>query len=201
MEIDLRMLEPRHAYDLMTGIIIPRPIAWVSTIGANGRANLAPFSFFTGVTWNPPTLAFSPVNRADGSRKDTVVNIEATGEFVVNLVSVDLLAKMEASAKPLPYGEDELLLEGVTFVPSKTVRPYRIAEAKAAFECALDRIVTVGEGAGAGNLILGRILRLYAADEVVPDGCEVDWRKLDALGRLSGNRYCAIRSVLESETN
>ncbi len=201
MEFDLEKLEPRHAHDLLTGSLIPRPIAWVSTVSAEGEANLAPFSFFTGVSWKPPVLAFSPVNRDDGSRKDTVHNIEATGEFVVNLVSVDLLKPMEASARPQKQEQDGMRIEGITLVPSKTVKPYRIGEAKAAFECVLERIVTVGEGAGAGNLILGRIRLMYAADEILPDGREVDWRRLDALGRLSGNRYCTVRSVIQSETH
>lgn len=201
MEIDLRELQLRQAHDLLTSCIIPRPIAWVSTVGLDGKPNLAPFSFFTGVTWNPPTLAFSPVNRPNGTRKDTLINIEATGEFVVNLVSVGLLAPMEASAKSLPCEEEERLLTGVTFVPSRLVKPCRIGEAKAAFECALDRIITVGEGPGAGNLILGRILLCHVAGDLLCDGYTADWRRLDALGRLSGSRYCEIRSVIESETN
>ena len=174
MEINLMALEPRHAHDLLTSTVIPRPIAWVSTINKEGQTNLAPFSFFTGVSWSPPVLAFSVVNRADGTLKDTARNIHEVPEFVVHLVLVDLLAVMEYSAKPTPYGTDDISITGINWLPSKIIRPRRIQEAKIAFECTLERIVTVSEGPHAGNLILGR---------------------------LSGNRYCAVRSVIESEKN
>ncbi len=201
MELDLRDLEARHAHDLLTGSIIPRPIAWVSTLSANGETNLAPFSFFTGVSWQPPVLAFSVVNRSDGSKKDTVINIEETKEFVIHIVSTDLLHAMECSAGPIPYGEDLTYIKGITLVPSKTVRPKRVEEARVSFECVLDRIVTVSEGANAGNLIIGRVLLLHAKDGMVNNGREVDWSHLDVLGRLSGNRYCTTQSVIESETH
>lgn len=201
MEFDLRALKPRHAHDLLSSSIIPRPIAWVCTINPKGEPNLAPFSFFTGVSWHPPVLAFSAVNREDGSKKDTVINIEETKEFVINIVSKDLLHPMECSAGPIPFGEDKTFVKGITLAPSKTIRPSRICEARVSFECVLDRIVSVSEGANAGNLIIGRVLLLYVQDEIVKDGREVDWYGLDALGRLSGNRYCAIQSVIESEAH
>jgi flavin reductase (DIM6/NTAB) family NADH-FMN oxidoreductase RutF len=201
MELDLRELNPRHAHDLMTSSIIPRPIAWVSTISRNGEINLAPFSFFTGVSWNPPAIAFSPVNRDDGTKKDTVINIEQTGEFAVHIVSTDLIAAMESSARPIPYGADMSVIRGITMVPSKTVKPFRIQEAKVSFECVLDRIITVGDGDNAGNLIIGIVKLFHANDDIISGGRVIDWQKLDVLGRLSGNRYCAVSAVIESETN
>lgn len=201
MEINLMELETRHAHDLLTSAIIPRPISWVSSINKAGQTNLAPFSFFTGVSWSPPILAFSVVNRADGSMKDTATNIRAVPEFVVHIVSLDLLSIMEYSANPIPYGTDESSIMGINWVPSKTVKPRRIKEAKIAFECSLERIVTVSEGANAGNLILGLIQLVHVRDDVLKNRREVDWLGLNALGRLSGNRYCAVRSVIESETN
>ena len=201
MEISLTKLEPRHAHDLLTSAIIPRPIAWVSTLSEEGRVNLAPFSFFTGVSWSPPILAFSVVNRADGTMKDTVRNIREVPEFVVHIVSVDLLSIMEHSAKPLPYGTDETSITGIHWIPSKMIKPRRIQEAKVAFECVLERIVAVSEGPDAGNLVLGRIRLVHVRDDLVKNGREVDWLGLDVLGRLSGNRYCSVRSVIESETN
>lgn len=194
-------LETRQAHDLMTSAIIPRPIAWVSSINNDGRTNLAPFSFFSGVSWSPPVLAFSVVNRADGSMKDTARNIREIPEFVVHMVSVDLLSTMEYSASPIPYGTDEASIAGVHWLPSKIVRPLRIQEARIAFECTLERIVTVSEGPNAGNLILGRIQLVHVRDGLLKNGREVDWLGLDILGRLSGNRYCSIRSVIENETN
>lgn len=194
-------LESRHSHDLLTSAIIPRPIAWVSTINRAGQTNLAPFSFFTGVSWSPPVLAFSVVNRVDGTMKDTARNIREVPEFVVHIVSVDLLATMEYSAKPLPYGTDETSIPDIHWLPSRMVKPRRIQEAGVAFECTLERIVTVSEGANAGNLILGRIRLVHVRDDLLKDGRSVDWSCLDALGRLSGNRYCPVRSVIQSETN
>ncbi len=199
MDIDMRTLETRHAHDLMTSALIPRPIAWVSTINPDGKTNLAPFSFFTGISWSPPILAFSPVNRADGTKKDTVRNIELIPEFVIHIVSADLLKAMEQSAEPIPYGEDESTVGIIHLIPSHLVRPRRIAEARISFECTLEQIVRVTEGADAGNLIIGRIVLMHAADDITKNGREIDWLGLDALGRLSGSRYCTTRSVIESE--
>jgi flavin reductase (DIM6/NTAB) family NADH-FMN oxidoreductase RutF len=201
LEINLMELDPRHAHDVLTSAIIPRPIAWVSSINTSGQTNLAPFSFFTGVSWSPPVLAFSVVNRADGTMKDTARNIQAVPAFVVHIVSVDLLATMEYSAQPLPYGTDETAIPGIHWLPSKTIKPRRIQEAKIAFECTLERIVHVSEGPDAGNLILGRIQLVHIQDNLLKNEREVDWLGLDILGRLSGNRYCAVRSVIESKTN
>jgi flavin reductase (DIM6/NTAB) family NADH-FMN oxidoreductase RutF len=113
MEVNLMDLEPRHAHDLLTSAIIPRPIAWVSSDNNHGQANLAPFSFFTGLSWSPPILAFSVVNRSDGTMKDTARNIREVPEFVVNVFSVPLLSTMEYSAKPIPYGTDETLIADI----------------------------------------------------------------------------------------
>lgn len=201
MEINLTELEPRHAHDLLTSAIIPRPIAWVSSINKVEETNLAPFSFFTGVSWSPPILAFSVVNRADGTTKDTARNIREVPEFVVHIVSVDLLSTMEYSAKPLPYGTDEALITDIHWFPSKMIRPLRIQEAKIAFECILEKIVTVSEGPDAGNLILGRIQLVHVRDDLLKNERLVDWLALDVLGRLSGNLYCSVRAVIESETN
>ena len=201
MEINLMDLESRHAHDLLTSAIIPRPIAWVSSINAEGNTNLAPFSFFTGVSWSPPILAISVVNRSDGSMKDTLKNIRMVPEFVINLVSVDLLATMEYSAGSIPYGRDESCISGIHWLASKKVRPYRIEESKISFECSLERIVRVSEGPDAGNLILGRIQLVHVQEGLLSNEREVDWRRLDVLGRLSGKRYCCVRSVIESESN
>ncbi|MDR3149432.1 MAG: flavin reductase family protein [Oscillospiraceae bacterium] len=201
MKIDLSSLAPREAHDLLTSAIIPRPIAWVSTVNKNGDVNLAPFSFFTGVQWYPPVIAFSVVNREDGSKKDTVVNIEQIPEFVVHSVSVDLLMPMEASAQRIPIGRDIQEISGIHLIASDIVIPPRICEAAVAFECSLEKIITVNEGANAGNLILGRVKVLHTDDTLIENGREIDWAKLNALGRLSGNRYCEIRDVIRSETN
>ena len=201
MEIDLTTLESRHAHDLLTGSIIPRPIAWVSSMNENGDTNLAPFSFFTGVSWNPPVIAFSPVNRPDGTRKDTVINIEKIPEFVVHMVSVDLLHPMESTAKSIPYGKDEAELKDIHLVESTKIRPKRIQHAKIAFECILEKIVRISEGPEAGNLILGRVVMAHIDDDLILNDREINSKALDPLGRLSGKFYCHTRATIESEKN
>src|SRR5271154_949699 len=128
MILDFAGLSPRNAYQWMTSTILPRPIAWVSTISPDGRTNLAPFSFFQGVTANPPTLMFVPVNNREGAKKDTVRNIELVPEFVVNLVPRALASAMNDTAALLPYGESEFSRFGVAPAPSTRVRPPRVAD-------------------------------------------------------------------------
>lgn len=197
MEIDLRTLPIRKAHDVFSSALIPRPIAWVSSIDARGRVNLAPFSFFTGVTWSPPTLCFSVANRPDGTAKDTIRNVRETGNFVVHMVSENLAADMVATSATFPHGFDEAQHAGVEMVPSSRVTAPRIKQAKIAFECILDRIVTVGEGAAAGNLVLGTVQWMHADEEVLTPEGVVDSGKLNVIGRLSGTKYCHVRSVFD----
>jgi flavin reductase (DIM6/NTAB) family NADH-FMN oxidoreductase RutF len=189
MVLDFAALRPRDAYAWMITTILPRPVAWVSTISLEGRTNLAPFSFFQGVTANPPTLMFVPVNTRDGTKKDTVRNIEQVPEFVVNLVPFALAEQMNQSAAMLPYGESEYEAFGIAPAPSERVRPPRVAAAPVAFECTLDRIVHIGEGPLAANVIFGRILVAHIADGVLGDEGKPDPGKLDLIGRLGGDSY------------
>lgn len=190
MILDFEKLAPREGYAWLTQAIIPRPIAWVSTISADGKPNLAPFSFFQAVCSNPPTLMFVPTNNRDGGKKDTLRNIEAVPEFVVNLVSHALAAPMNTTAAPLPYGENEFAHAGVVPVSSTKVRPPRVADSPVAIECTLDRIVTIGSGVGAGNVVFGRIVAMHIADSVLgDDGKSLDPLKLDLIARLSGDFY------------
>jgi flavin reductase (DIM6/NTAB) family NADH-FMN oxidoreductase RutF len=189
MRLDFSSLAPRDAYAWMISTILPRPIAWVSTQSLAGGLNLAPFSFFQGVTSNPPTLLFIPVNKRDGSKKDTIRNIEEVPEFVVNLVPFALAETMNATAALLPYGESEFEKFDVRATPSERVRPPRVAAAPVAFECTLDRIVHIGEGPLAANVVFGRIELAHVSDSVLgPDG-KPDAGKLDLIGRLGGESY------------
>ncbi len=189
MLVDFTSLPPRDAYAWMSGTILPRPIAWVSTVSAEGRTNLAPFSFFQGVTANPPVLMFVPVNNRDGRKKDTLRNIEETKEFVVNLVPYALAAPMNDTAASLPHGESEFEKFGIAQAPSSQVRPPRVAAAPVSFECALHAIFPVGEGAMAASVVFGRILALHASESVLgPDG-RPEAGKLDLIGRLGGSDY------------
>lgn len=190
MILDFEKLAPRDGYAWMTQAITPRPIAWVSTISPDGKPNLAPFSFFQAICSNPPTLMFVPTNNRDGGKKDTLRNIEAVPEFVVNLVPYALAAPMNATAAPLPYGENEFAHARVEPAPSTKVRPPRVAATPVAIECVLDRVVTIGNGVGAGNVVFGRIVAMHVADSVLaPDGKTIDPVKLDLIARLSGDYY------------
>ena len=193
MELDPDQLNTRTMYEWMIHSILPRPIAWVSTVSASGITNLAPFSFFQGVCARPPTLMFCPVNHRDGSPKDTSRNVEATGEFVVNTVSAADTEAMNATSAVLGFEESEFERFGVTAVPSSMVRPPRVASASVAVECRLDRIIRVSEGPAGGNIVLGRIVRMHVADAVIGAGGYPDPDKLDLVGRMGGTDYLRTR--------
>lgn len=195
MELDPSQLGARDMYEWMTCTILPRPIAWVSTLSPEGQTNLAPFSFFQGVCARPPTLLFCPANDRFGRPKDTLRNIEATQEFVVNLVPMALAESMNATAATLPYGESEFDRFQVASSPSKKVRPPRVTGAPVAFECRLDRIIQVGEGPIAGHVVLGRILHFYVSDTVLADDGKPDPHKLDLIGRIGRNTYSKLGDV------
>lgn len=193
MLLDFTTLRPRDAYGWMISTILPRPIAWVSTISADGKTNLAPFSFFQGITSNPPTLMFVPVNTREGATKDTVRNIEQVPEFVVNLTTFALAEKMNASSTMLPYGESEFDAFDIATTPSERVRPPRVADTPVAFECTLDRIVRIGEGPLAANVVFGRILVCHVNDAVLGADGKPDPAKLDLIGRMGGETFTRTR--------
>ena len=197
--------EPRQVYKLMTGIIVPRPVALVSTVDRNGTPNLAPFSFFAGVGSNPPTLLFCPVirTRADAAagvesdlRKDTLRNVEETGEFVVNVVSEAIAAAANATAAEVPPEVDEFELSGLTPQASEVVRPARVAESPAQMECKLLQVVYTGRDPGAGVVVLGQIVRFHLRKNLVDD-FRVDPAGLDAVGRMAGNTWVRTRDRIE----
>ena len=193
MELDPDQLNTRTMYEWMIHSILPRPIAWVSTVSVSGIANLAPFSFFQGVCARPPTLMFCPVNHRDGSPKDTLRNVEATGEFVVNTVSATDAEAMNATSAMLGFEESEFERFGIAAAPSVVIRPPRVANASVAFECRLDRIIRVSEGPAGGNIVLGRIVRMHVADAVIGAGGYPDPDKLDLVGRMGGTDYVRTR--------
>jgi flavin reductase (DIM6/NTAB) family NADH-FMN oxidoreductase RutF len=189
MLLDFENLPQREAYAWMISTITPRPIAWVSTINAAGQTNLAPFSFFQGVCAAPPTLLFTGANDRAGKKKDSVLNVEAVPEFVVNLVPYALAEPMSATAAPLPHGESEFEKFDIATAPSRKVRPPRVAAAPVAFECTLDRIVRVGEGPFGANVVFGRIISAHIADSVLDAQGAIDPAKLDTIGRMGGDLY------------
>jgi flavin reductase (DIM6/NTAB) family NADH-FMN oxidoreductase RutF len=194
--------EPRQVYKLMTGIIVPRPVALISTVDSNGVANLAPFSFFTGVGSVPPTLLFCPTVRARGRgaendlRKDTLRNVEQTGEFVVNAVSDEISVAANATAAEVAPEVDEFELSGLTPQASELVRPARVAESPAQMECKLLEVIYVSREPGGGVIVLGEIVRFHVRRDLV-DNFRIDPEGLDAVGRMAGNTWARTRERIE----
>ena len=194
--------EPRQVYKLMTGIIVPRPVALVSTVDSGGVANLAPFSFFTGVGSVPPTLLFCPAVRArslgagNDLRKDTLRNVEQTGEFVVNTVSDEISAAANRTAAEVAPEVDEFELSGLTPKASELVRPARVAESPAQMECKLLQVIYTSREPGGGVIVLGEIVRFHIRKDLV-DNFRVDPEGLDAVGRMAGNTWARTRERIE----
>ena len=180
---------PANTYKLMVGVIVPRPIAFVSTVSADGILNLAPFSFFTAVSANPPVVAFSPMVRgSDGMQKDTLHNIEAVKEFVVNVVSEDFVERMNVCSAEFPAEVDEFAASGLTPVPSDLVRPPRVLESRVQMECRLLQVVHVSTKPLGGSIVLGEVLRFHVSDELFSD-YRIDPDVLRAVGRMGGPAY------------
>lgn len=197
MLIDVAATKIVDVYHLLVGVVTPRPIAWVTSQDPEGRVNLAPFSFFNAFGANPPVVAFSPLLRRDGTRKDTLRNVEATGEFVLNVAVASLAEQVNQSSKELPYGESEVDLTGLTLKPSLKVKPPRLAETPVSLECKLRQIVPLGDGPLAGNLILGDVLLMHIDDAVLDAHGRVDSRKLQTIARLGGDFYCRTTELFE----
>jgi flavin reductase (DIM6/NTAB) family NADH-FMN oxidoreductase RutF len=194
--IDPSKCDQRQIYKLMTGIIVPRPVALISTVDGNGLVNLAPFSFFNGVGANPPTVLFCPVVRkasgANEMRKDTLRNVEETGEFVVNVVSESIAEAANATAAEVAPDVDEFVLSGLTPMASEAVRPPRVAESPAQMECRLLQVIYTGKEPGAGVIVLGEVVRFHVQETLFED-FRVDPAGLDAVGRMAGNTW--VRTV------
>ena len=193
--------QPRQMYKLLTGMIVPRPVALVSTIDKQGVANLAPFSFFCGVGSNPPSVLFCPSLRPGATAgtvepKDTLRNIEETGEFVINVVSEAISAAANASAATVPPEVDEFVLSGLTPVASVVVRPPRVAESPAQMECKMLQVIYTGHGPGSGVIVLGEVLRFHLRVDLV-ENFRVDPAGLDAVGRMAGNTWVRTRDRFE----
>ncbi len=189
--IRLNETPPREIYQILTRLVVPRPIAFVSSLSADGVGNLAPFSFFTMGGLNPPSLAFCPVNTREGRVKDTVQNIEATGEYVVNLVSRTMAEAANEASRAFEPGIDEFDQVNCTRVQSSIVKPPRVAESPAAMECRLFEILRHGEGALASNYIVGEVLAIHIDENFLADGLP-DTGAMDLVGRLGGDDYVRL---------
>ena len=183
----------RDNFKTLLSCVLPRPIAFVSTISADGVPNLAPFSFFNAVGTKPPAVIFSPATKADGSEKDTIVNLRSVKEFVVNVVPYDIRDAMNESSYAFTPDVNEFDAAGFTPVESKFVRPLRVAESPVHLECKLMQIVPVGDGPLCANICIGEIVCFHVADEMLLEDGSVDVEKIDLVGRLGGSNYSTIR--------
>jgi flavin reductase (DIM6/NTAB) family NADH-FMN oxidoreductase RutF len=203
MELTPEDVALRDRYKLLIGCIVPRPIAFVSTISVDGRPNLAPFSFFNGVGSEPMTLLFCPANNSDGSEKDTLRNCKpveegGTAEFVVNTAAEAYYREVATASEPLPHGDSEFEITGLTPAPSRLVGPPRVAESPVAFECRTLQVIRTSPGAPAGgNVVLGRVVHIHLRDDLVDPNMHVDPDRLRAIGRLGGAGYCTTRDRFE----
>jgi len=181
----------------MIGVIVPRPIALVSTVSGEGQFNLAPFSFFNAICSNPPMICFSTGIRARPEPwKDTLRNIDRTKEFVANVVSEEIAEPMNLTSGDYPPEVDEFRVAGLTPVPSDLVRPPRVKESPVQMECKLHFFIDISALPGGGSIVLGEVVRFHVDDAVV-DGFKVDPDKLGAIGRMGGTSYTRTRDRLD----
>lgn len=192
MILDPSTLDRRARNALMNGLVAPRPIAWVSSLGTDGSRNLAPFSFFGAFSFDPPTIGIGPGSR-QGVNKDSLGNIKATGEFVVNLVDRRLAEVANACSGEFPPHVDEWEVAGLEGAPSETVAPMRVAEAPAALECRVRQVLELGSpDQASNNLVVAWIVRVHVRDDAM-DGHLPRTDALDLVGRLGGDEWCTTR--------
>lgn len=186
-------LSIKDNYKLIIGSVLPRPIALVSTLSADGIPNLAPFSFFTGITSKPPTIGFAPALKGrEAEKKDTLANVESAREFVVNVVTEDISAQMVKTASEVAPDVDEFEVAGLTAVESVIVKPPCVKESPVNLECKLYDVVYIGDGsAGSGAFVIGEIVAYHIADDLYEDG-KIDTALLKPVARLAGQDYTTL---------
>jgi flavin reductase (DIM6/NTAB) family NADH-FMN oxidoreductase RutF len=173
--------------------IAPRPICFASTIDLEGNVNLSPFSFFNLFSMNPPICIFSPSRRVrDNTTKHTLENIKLVPECVINIVNYDMVQQMSLASCDYPKGTNEFIKAGFTPIASELVRPPRVAESPIQLECIVQEVITLGENAGAGNLVLALIKKIHINDNVLDSHKNIDQAKLDLVARLGGDWYARI---------
>jgi flavin reductase (DIM6/NTAB) family NADH-FMN oxidoreductase RutF len=195
MELDLEGEHADRAYAVLSALVTPRPIAWVTTLDASGVVNAAPFSFFNVLGANPPIVGFCPGDRDDGTPKDTALNVRMSHEFVVNLVDEDVAQAMNLTAASLPFGTSEMAAAGLTAAKSSLVKPPRIAEAPASLECVEWGTLQIG-----GNrLIIGLVKRIHVRDELFdPVTSRIQVERYRVIGRMaSPDWYCRTMDRFE----
>lgn len=191
LTLDPKELPIPKLHHYLLGSIGPRPIAFASTIDADGNRNLAPFSFFNVFSANPPILIFSPARSGrTNTTKNTHDNVKEVAEVVINVVTYDMVHQMSLTSSPFEAGVDEFEKAGFTPVESDTIRPYRVAESPVQIECKVIEVKELGQNGGAGNLVICEVQKIHIADHVLDDNQMVDQQKIDLVSRMGGNWYC-----------
>ena len=196
LSLDPKELTVQRLHQLLLGAIGPRPIAFASTLDADGNANLAPFSFFNVFSANPPILVFSPARSGrTGQSKDTFNNAKAVPEVVINIVNYNMVHQMSLASSPYAPGIDEFIKAGFTPLASEKVAPFRVAQAPVQFECKVNQIIELGQDGGAGNLIICEVVQLHIQEELLNENGLIDQHKIDLVARMGGDWYCRANSA------
>lgn len=201
MQFDPQNLEQKSIYKLLTGIVIPRPIGWISSISEEGIANLAPFSYFNAVGDDPPHIMFS-AGRGANSNKDTLNNVLATKQFVVNMVTEELVEQMNSTAQGIPPHESEFDLANLTPIPSLKIKPPRVKESPITMECELVHHYTLEDNKFGGSTILvGRIVMFHIAENVLLDDYKINLDTYKPVARLAGSNYSKLGEIFSVKRN
>lgn len=190
ISIDPKEVTTQKLHGYLQSAVGPRPIAFASTVDADGNPNLSPFSFFNVFSANPPILIFSPARRVrDNTVKHTLTNVVETREVVINVVNFDMVQQTSLSSTEYAEGVNEFLKAGFTAIPSDIVKPFRVKESPVQFECRVNEIISLGNEGGAGNLVLCEVLKMHVDEAILDDNGNIDQHKIDLISRLGGNWY------------
>jgi len=190
LQIDPRSIPVPELHAHLVGAVGPRPVAFASTLDAEGRPNLSPFSFFNVFGANPAVLIFSPARRGrDNTTKDTYHNVKAVPEVVINVVTYAMVHQASLASTEYPAGVNEFEKAGFTMEPSVKVKPFRVKESPVQFECVVKQVIETGTGGGAGNLVICEVVMIHIAEAVLNERGRIDQRKIDLVGRMGGHFY------------
>ncbi len=191
LDIDPKTLPIPKLHQYLLGAVGPRPIAFASTVDADGNSNLAPFSFFNVFSANPPIMIFSPARSGRSNEtKDTYKNVKVNPEVVINVVNYDIVHQMSLASSPYAPGVSEFTKAGFTPLPSDLVKPMRVAESPVQFECKVNQVIELGTEGGAGNLIICEVVKIHIHEDVLDENGMIDQHKIDLVSRMGGNWYC-----------
>ena len=191
LTIDPKEIPIPQLHQFLIGSIGPRPICFASTIDKDGKPNLAPFSFFNIFSANPPIVIFAPNNSGrDGTPKHTYLNVKEVAEVVINVVTLEMVEKMNVAAAPWEYGVNEFEKAGFTPLASDLIKPFRVAESPVQLECKVLEVKEMGTGGGAGNLVICQVIKVHINEDVLGEDGKISQLKMNLVGRLGGNWYC-----------